>query len=89
MSIAVLNILLTRERKSLLSHPVFLFCISFIIYYFYKVLVEAFWVYGLNSGKGFRMRVYAILMYINAFTNIMYAIAILWIPKRQRFTLPS
>lgn len=89
MSISVLNTLLARERKSIVTNPVFLICISFIIYYTYKVLVEAFWVYGLNSSKEFRLKVYSILLYINLFVNLIYAFAIIWMPTKQRFTLPS
>ena len=89
MSISVFNGLMVRERKSILKNPVFLICSTFIVYYTYRVLVEAFWVYGLNSSKEFRLSVYRILLYINLFANLVYALAILWMPTKQRFTLPS
>lgn len=89
MSISVLNMLLATERKSIITNPVFLICVSFIIFYTYKILVEAFWVYGLNSSKEFRLNVYGILLFINVFTNLVYALAVLWMPTKQRFTLPS
>ncbi|HMK05166.1 MAG TPA: hypothetical protein VK489_13270 [Ferruginibacter sp.] len=89
MSISVLNMLLVRERKTLLKNPMFLICITFIIYYTYRVVVEAFWVYGLNSSREFRLKVYQILLFINVFANLVYALAVLWMPTKQRFTLPS
>lgn len=89
MSISLLNFLLVRERKSLLLNPVFLICATFVVYYTYKVLVEAFWVYGLNSSKEFRVQIYEIFVFINLFSNLTYTLAVLWMPTKQRFTLPS
>lgn len=89
MSITQLNVLIARERKSLFKNSAFLLCIGFIIYYTYKVLVEMFWLYGLNSGSGFRKSVYAILLYLNFFVNLIYALAVLWMPRKHRFSLPS
>ncbi len=88
MSVGLLNNMLFRESGNLLKNPVFLICIGFIIYFTYKVLVEAFWIYGLNSGEHFRMRVYDILAYINLLTNLIYALAVLWMPQKQKFSLP-
>ncbi len=89
MSIVVLNGLLLREKRGLLTHPVFWICAAFCLYYTYNVLVETFWVYGLNRGKEFRMNVYAIKLVINVISNLIFTAAILWIPTKQRFTLPS
>ena len=89
MSIVVLNGLLLREKRTLLTHPVFLICAAFSMYYTYNVLVETFWVYGLNRGKAFRVNVYRIMLVINVISNLIYTAAILWIPTKQRFTLPS
>jgi hypothetical protein len=88
MSVGTINNLLFRESDNLLKNPVFLICIGFIIYFTYKVLVEAFWIYGLNSSENFRMRVYDISSYINLFTNLVYALAVLWMPQKQKFSLP-
>ena len=87
MSIAVINMLLVRERKFMITNPVFLLCITFIIYYTYNVLVETFWLYGLS--KEFRVKVHRIEEFINVFANIVYSLAIIWMPIKQRFTLPS
>lgn len=88
LSIHLINELIVKERGNLLKNAIFLFCVTFVIYYTYKVFVEIFWLYGLNSSKNFRIRVYDILAYINLLSNLIYALAILWIPKRQKFTLP-
>jgi hypothetical protein len=89
MSITMVNTLLIRERKSIIRSPIFLICCSFIIYYTYSIVVEAFWVYGLNSGKEFRIKVYRVLLFINVLANLTYSFAIPWMRTKQRFTLPS
>lgn len=87
LSISLFNQQLLIGKKSLLKSPVALICAGFIIYYTYKVLVETFWVYGLNESVNFQSKVYFILNYINLFTNLVYAFAVLWMPTKHRFTL--
>ena len=88
MSIHINNMLIVTYRKKLLKNPVFLICSGFIIYFTYKILIEAFWLYGLKAGKGFRINVYLLLTWINLIVNLIYALAMLWIPKKpQHITL--
>lgn len=88
MSINMVNALLIREKRQLLKNPIFLICISFIIFYTYATLVEIFFIYGLTSSSEFRINIYHILSYFNLFSNLIYAIAILWMPRKQEFILP-
>jgi len=89
MSIHAINNLITNNQGSLFKNASFLVCIGFIIYYTYKVIVEAFYIYGLSSSLQFQVVIYEILVYINVVVNFIYALAALWMPKRQAFTLPS
>lgn len=85
MSIHVCNRLVFIFNGPLVKSPVFLICITFILYFTYKILVEVFWIYGLNKAKSFRMDVYIIMAWINALANIIYLLAILCIPKKPRY----
>lgn len=87
MSIVLINRLIVSERKSLLQNPVFLACFAFVAFFTYKVLVEIFWLYGLNGSSNFRSNVYDILTFINLFANILYALATLWIPRKREYSL--
>lgn len=88
MSIHMNNILIFTYRRKLLQSHIFLICSGLIIYFTYKILIEAFWLYGLNSSREFRISVYLVLTWINLFVNIIYALAMLWIPKKpQHITL--
>lgn len=88
MSIHTINQLITTSRGLLLKNSSFLVCIGFIAFYTYKVIIEAFFLYGLSSIR-FQIVVFDILVYINLVVNFIYALAALWMPKRQAFTLPS
>lgn len=89
MSINIINEQLVSEKRNFLKSPIFLICLGFVIYYTYKVLVGVFWLYGLGGSRQFRINLIWILIYINLLTNLIYALAVLWMPRRHRFSLPS
>lgn len=89
MSITMINRLVLKEQDLLIKNPVFLICIGFLFYFTYAVLVEAFWVTGYADSDVFRTRIYSILVYVNLMANLIYAIAVLWMPTKPKFILPS
>lgn len=88
MSIRLINTLLVSGPERILRNALFLICLLFTFYFTYKVIVEAFWIYGLRSSTSFQLLIWNISVYVNLFTNLIYAVAILWIPKRQLSILP-
>lgn len=88
MSIHMINKLLVTERGTLLKNPVFLFCAAFLLFFTATILTEVFWVYGKFLSRDFRLRMQHIFEWSNCISNIVYAFAILWMPRRQAFTLP-
>lgn len=89
MSINILNKLIVKEQDNLLKNSVFLICIGFVILFTFSALIEIFMIYGINESGTFMINVYAILAYTNLFVNLLFAVAILWVPKRQIFLTPS
>ncbi|MCW3074636.1 MAG: hypothetical protein JWP69_1705 [Flaviaesturariibacter sp.] len=89
MSITLINRLIFREARSLLHNSRFLICMGLIIFFIYGVLVEAFYLFGLTQSQSFRIGIYEILSYINLFTNLIYALAFLWIPMKPRYIMQS
>jgi hypothetical protein len=87
MSINVLNVQLMRESRNMFKDPVFLICIAFIIYYIYKVIVGIFRVWGLAASYSFEVHLDLIMPYVNLFANLIFALAVLWMPKKHRFLL--
>jgi hypothetical protein len=87
MSIHMINRLILEERSGIIKNSIFLITIGFIVFFTYKTLIEIFWVYGLNASRDFRVEVYRIMIYINLAVNLIYALAVLWIPKKREYTL--
>ena len=86
LSITAINRLLFEE-KEVIKHPTFLICIGVLIFFTYKIVVEMFWLYGLKESRSFRINVLIILMFINFLCNLIYALAIVWMRRKQAFTL--
>jgi len=87
MSISTINSLLMRERKSLLKNPMFVICCTFVLMNTITVLAEAFFASHLQLGESFRINMDNIIVYSGFLFNTVYAIAILWMPKKQAFIL--
>jgi hypothetical protein len=87
LSIRTINFMITHDRN-LLRNPQFLICIGFIIYFLYLILyswASAVSMYGKSVASS--TAIFYLMAYINALSNIIYAIAFLLIPARVKFTL--
>jgi hypothetical protein len=86
-SVNTINFMITHDYRNIFGNPTFLICIAFIIYFVYNIVFN--WAYQ-TSLKGATETTSFIIMlhsYINALTNIIFAIALLRIPRPQKFTL--
>ena len=88
MSISTINELIVNGRRNIFTNSAFLLCIGFIIYFTYQVIIYAFWIYGVRSSNGFLLNISAILIYINLLTNLIYALAVLWMPRKIEYSQP-
>lgn len=88
MSVNYLNVLIGSSKKLYFKNSDFLLCLSFILYFTYKILVQSFWLYGLNSGISFLLKISAIMIYINLIANLIYALAVLWMPSKIEYSQP-
>ncbi|WP_132053559.1 hypothetical protein [Pseudocnuella soli] len=87
LSMHMINKLLVTERSNLFKNAVFLFCCAFIIFFTASIVTEVFWLYGTQLSKEFRSGMQAIFGWSNCICNIIYAFAILWMPRKLAFTL--
>ena len=87
LSVNKINFMITHDDRNLLRHPEFLICIGFIIYFIYKIIYE--WAYqaSLYGTSEITSMIIFLEAYINALTNIIFAIGVMKIPARERFTL--
>ena len=88
LSIDQINKLMVEERKNILLNSRFLICLTFVLFYTYKAAFEVFYIVQLPLSEYFYKSLWLIMVYVNLFANLLYAIAALWIPTRQKFTLP-
>lgn len=85
MSIHNINGVIMNDRGILSKNPIFLICGGYILFFTYKILVEAFWFYGINITGTFSIDVYIIFTWINLFVNILFGIAVLCIPHKPHY----
>jgi len=92
LSIRTINFMITHENRNLFRNPRFLICIGFIIYFFYMILY--YWASTVSNTNNHTVtttvtmtRIFYLMAYINALTNAIYAIALLLLPARVKFTL--
>ena len=87
LSVNKINYMITHDNRTLLRSPDFLICIGLIIFFIYKIIYE--WAYqtSLFGQSDITSIIIMSFGYINALTNIIFAIALLLIPAPQKFTL--
>jgi hypothetical protein len=83
MSILTINKVILIENKRLVKNATFWICMAFIIHFTNLALVEIFYIYGLRQGIYFADKIYDIFQVMNLITNLIYALAIIWIPRKQ------
>jgi hypothetical protein len=88
LSINQLNKLLLIRREQLIRDPRFLICSGIMIYYSYKATIETFYLLQINFSNHFYNQVHFVLEIVNVFVNLVFALAITWIPRKQKFILP-
>jgi hypothetical protein len=87
-SVNTFNKAVVHERSSIFRNPKFWICLGIIIFYsFFIVTVST----GLslfmhNVSVEFRRGLQAISVFSNLLVNLLYAVAVLWIPRKKNFT---
>ena len=79
------NIQVSSNRGQLLKNPVFIVSTGFIIFYTYRAIVGSFSVYAFSSK--FVYDLFVIMVYVNCFTNLIYAYAVLCMDKKHPSSL--
>jgi hypothetical protein len=83
LSINEINYLIVKDNKSLFRNARFLVCLGFIIIFIYQIIYEASLFIG--SDTVLSLQIIFMFNYINAFVNLIYAIAVLCIPVKSSY----
>ena len=87
LSIDQVNKLLFYERGPLYKNSIFIVCIAFLLYFGFKAFIEAFNLFHLQLSPQILRDLWIILYIVNGISNILFALAVLWIPTKVKFTL--
>jgi hypothetical protein len=85
LTINEINYLIIHENKNLLKNARFLICTAFLIYFLYEILLEGAFTISAKGNNVTADKVIQLSAYINVLVNILYGIAIWYIPKRISF----
>ncbi|MES2645440.1 MAG: hypothetical protein V4717_01095 [Bacteroidota bacterium] len=85
LSVNSINRLIISEKKNLLQNSQFLICISLVIYFTYRIIVDAFSLKGMSQH--FLLQLGDFSRYLLVGLNLIFALAALWIPSKKSFTI--
>ena len=75
------------EKESLFRNASFIICVTFLFRYGFKTFVEAINIFNLSFNAAFYQYLWITSSVILCLANIFYTIAMLWVPKKPKFTL--
>ena len=78
---------LITTTNQLVKNANILIPFGLIIFYTYAIFIEVFWWYSHTETSVLSSKIYDIIPFINFFVNLIFAYAILWIPRKQNFIL--
>lgn len=87
-SVSTFNKMVVHERTSIFRNPKFWICIGVIIFYSFFIVWSSTGIslfYDKTSPE-FRRGLQAINVYSNLLVNLLYAVAVIWIPRKKNFT---
>lgn len=88
-SVNTFNKVIVRERSSIYRNAQFWICLGIIIFYSLFIILNASrfsLVFKPKVSMQFWRKLNEINVYSNLLVNILYAIAVLWIPRKKKYT---
>ncbi len=86
-SVSTFNRMVVHERSSIFKNPKFWICLGVIIFYSFFIVYSSTGVtFMYVPSKEFRRGLQAIMVYSNLLVNLLYAVAVIWIPRKKNFT---
>ena len=86
LGLSYLNKIIFSNIRILSTNAAFLICIGIITLQSFKIFTELFWLLGSKGNNVFLYKVYEWFGYINLIINLLFILAVLWIPKKPRYT---
>ena len=80
LSINTINSTAAQQNQPLGKNGLFIICVGLVIFFIYTIIVFLFLALDIKSETELMQKIFNIRVYINALTNIIYAIGIYYIP---------
>ena len=85
LSVNSINRQIVSEKKSLLQNSRFLICMGLVVYYTYRIIVDAFSIKGMSQGFLMQLGDFSRVLLVGL--NLLFAVAVLWIPTKKNYTI--
>jgi hypothetical protein len=87
-SVNTFNKAVVHERSSIFRNAKFWICLGIIIFYpfFIVTVTTGISLFRNNVSVQFRRDLQAISVFSNLLVNLLYAVAVIWIPRKKNFT---
>jgi hypothetical protein len=85
LSIQHINTLLIQERGLLLKNSSFLICLGILIFFIPYIITEGIFLFLGKSSPSFLQSVYNMRKITIILMNLIFLLAVLWIPQKKRF----
>lgn len=87
MSMLMIIKLTITYNGPLLKSSIFLFCTGFCVYFSTAVLMEVFLQMDSQLSESLKVEIFKAGSIVNAVCNLIYLIAVLWIPMKPRYIM--
>jgi hypothetical protein len=86
-SVTTFNKIVVQQRINIFTNAKFWICIGIIIFYSFFIITRATELSaGLHFSKSFKHNLQRINDYTNLLVNLLYAVAVIWIPRKKNIT---
>lgn len=85
LSLTEVNRAIYSNSKAIFKNTRFLVSAGLVLLYTCKIITELFWLYGIENSNPYLYAVYSWFGYINLIINLLFILAVLWIPKKPRY----
>jgi len=87
-SVNSFNKMVVHERSSIFRNPKFWICLGIIIFYSFFIVVVSTGLsfFEHSMSRAFRRELWSISVYSNLLVNLLYAVAVICIPRKKNYT---
>jgi hypothetical protein len=89
LSIHLLSSELAVPNESFWKNSRQLILVAYILLFTVKIITEFFWQYGLQFGTPLVSYIYAFYQIVILVANLLYTLAVIWIPVNTHYSWPS